>query len=180
VSKVEDSNFCPLRRIRHPFNQQKVTQGALPPQKDVKNEGRSGYMYENKRRLTKCQPKCRAFCAQLTPLLRKIAGFEGQFTAFFDFGALPCRYLRRQAASPRLRLGAWPHPAVGDLSAGPSRVPIALEDAMLGWVSGPLAEAQCRLTVASTPSAPIFLVTTIPGVQCSSVSDSKSGDTSAD
>jgi hypothetical protein len=48
VSKVEDFNFCPGGRSRHTLNQQKVTNAVPPPQKDVKNEGRPGYVYENK------------------------------------------------------------------------------------------------------------------------------------
>ena len=48
VPNMQDSNLRPAWRIRHTLNEQKVTNGTPPPQKDVKNEGRCGNVYENK------------------------------------------------------------------------------------------------------------------------------------
>ena len=49
--------FCPI------LNRQKVTNGGPPPQKDVKNEGRSGYVYENKGSHDKLTEKMPGICA---------------------------------------------------------------------------------------------------------------------
>ncbi len=44
----EGCNLRPLWRFRHALNQQKITCGAPPSLRDVKNEDRSDYVYENK------------------------------------------------------------------------------------------------------------------------------------
>ena len=44
----EGSNLRPLWRFRQSLDIQKVTNGTPPPPRDVKNEDRSGYVYENK------------------------------------------------------------------------------------------------------------------------------------
>jgi hypothetical protein len=98
---VEDFNFGPLRRIRHTVNQQKVRIWRWSGRKNKKYYDRSQYAYENKQNDDKMTGKFADFCAQLEPflqILRKIARFEEQFTPIFDFRALPCGYLRPQAA----------------------------------------------------------------------------------
>jgi hypothetical protein len=42
----------------------KMNLQALPPQRDVKNEGRTDYVYENIRKATKCIPSVSAYIAQ--------------------------------------------------------------------------------------------------------------------
>jgi hypothetical protein len=89
---VEDFNFCPLRRIRHLLNQQKVRIWRWRGRKNKNCYDRSQYVYENKQNDDKMTMKFADFWAQCKPflqILQKIAGFEGQFTAIFAFGALP-------------------------------------------------------------------------------------------
>ena len=81
------SNLRPLWRFRHPLNKQKVTNGEPPPQKDVKNEGRSGKVYENKGSHDKLTERMSDICLQLKPILQKIAGLDGQFSAIYALGA---------------------------------------------------------------------------------------------
>jgi hypothetical protein len=53
--------------------------GGPPPPKSIKNEGRSGNVYENKGlndKLTEIMPD---ICARSEPILQKIKRFEGQF-----------------------------------------------------------------------------------------------------
>jgi hypothetical protein len=98
VSNVEDFNICPLRRIRHPLNQQKVRIWPWSGRRNKNCYDRSQYVYENKQNDDKMTGKFAYFGAQSKPflqILQKIAGFEGQFTAIFAFGALPCGYSRR-------------------------------------------------------------------------------------
>jgi hypothetical protein len=101
VSNVEEFNFCPLRRIRHLLNQQKVRIWHRRGRKNKNYYDRSQYVYENKQHNDKMTGKFADFCAQLKPflpILQKITGFEGQFAAIFAFGALPCGYLREWGA----------------------------------------------------------------------------------
>src|SRR5208283_2550531 len=109
------SNLRPLWRFRHPLNQQKVTNGEPPPQKDVKNEGRSGNVYENKGSNDKLSDTVSGICARLKPILQKNSRLEGHF-AVND--ALGTGFLRKYAAfiSP----SPWPQnterpPATADL-----------------------------------------------------------------
>jgi hypothetical protein len=46
---MEGSNLRPARQFGHTPKHNKGTNGKLAPLKDVKNEGRSDYVYENKR-----------------------------------------------------------------------------------------------------------------------------------
>jgi len=105
VSKVEDFNIGPLRRIRHPLNQQKVRIWRGFGRKNKNYYVRSRNVYENKQNDDKMTGKFADICAQFKPfleILQKIAGFEGQFTAIFGFRTPFCGYLRRQAACRHL------------------------------------------------------------------------------
>jgi hypothetical protein len=105
VSKVEDCNIGPLRRIRHPLNQHKVRIWPRYGRKNKNYYDRSQYVYENKQNGDKMTGKFADICAQLKPflqILRKIAGLERQSTAIFGFRAPFCGYLRRQAACRHL------------------------------------------------------------------------------
>jgi hypothetical protein len=75
----------PSWRFRHTLNQQKVTNGGRPPQKSIKNEGRSGNVYENKGSNDKLTETTSGICAQLNPILKKIKAWEGQFTVNYAF-----------------------------------------------------------------------------------------------
>jgi hypothetical protein len=77
----EGSNLRPLWRFCHASNKQKVTQGGRPPQKDVKNEGRSGDIYENKGQGDNLTDSNSGICAQSKPILPKITDCEGPFAA---------------------------------------------------------------------------------------------------
>jgi hypothetical protein len=68
----EGSNLRPWWRFCHASNKQKVTQGGPPPQRDVKNEGRSGYMYENTRRSDNLTSQIRAFVQIRSRFCRKL------------------------------------------------------------------------------------------------------------
>ena len=83
----EASGLHPFRRIRHTSNQQKVTNGAPPPQKDVKNEDRSGNVYENKGPIDRLSETMSGICARLKPFLQKIRDWEGQFAVNCAFRA---------------------------------------------------------------------------------------------
>jgi len=72
VSNVKESNLRPSWRFRHNLNQQEFTCAEPPPQKDVKNEGRSGNVYKTKGRTTKCPNKFRAFVLDRGHFCRKI------------------------------------------------------------------------------------------------------------
>ena len=100
--KVEDFNIGPLRRIRHPLNQQKVRIWRWSGRKNKNYYDRTQYVYENKQNDDKMTGTFADICAQLRPLLQKIAGLEPQFTAIFGFRTPPCGYLRRQAACRHL------------------------------------------------------------------------------
>jgi hypothetical protein len=83
----EGSNLRPLWRLCQSLDKQKVTNGTPPPQRDVKNEDRSGYVYENKWSHDKLSDEIPAIYIELTRILKKIAGFEGLFAVDCAFGA---------------------------------------------------------------------------------------------
>ena len=76
----EGSNLRPLWRFCHTLNKQKVTYGTPPLLKDIKNEGRTGKVYENKGMGDKMPEQMSDICAELKPILQKIAGLESLFT----------------------------------------------------------------------------------------------------
>jgi hypothetical protein len=51
----------PVMANLSPLKSTKSHSGGLPPHKDVKNEDRPDYVYENKERWTKCTPIKAAF-----------------------------------------------------------------------------------------------------------------------
>jgi hypothetical protein len=73
----EGSNLRLLWRFRYALYKQKVITGTPPPPKDVKNEGRSGKVYENKGSPDKMPDEKSGICAQLNPVLQKITDLEG-------------------------------------------------------------------------------------------------------
>ena len=73
------SGLNPFSRFCHTLNQQKVNCGAPPPLKDVKYEGRSGNVYENKGSIDTMSETMSGICAWLEPILQKITDCEGQF-----------------------------------------------------------------------------------------------------
>jgi len=75
----EASGLHPSWRFRHPLNPQKIIYGGPPPHKDVKNEGRSGNVYENKGLSDKLTDIVSGICARSEPIFQKIRAFEGQF-----------------------------------------------------------------------------------------------------
>jgi hypothetical protein len=79
MPSLEGSNLRPLWRFRHASNQQIVTSGTPPPQKDVKNEGRSGKVYENKGSQDKMPDAISDMGARLRPVLQKIVDLEDSF-----------------------------------------------------------------------------------------------------
>jgi hypothetical protein len=83
----EGSNLRPLWRFRYALYKQKVTTRTPPPQKDVKNEGRSGKVYENKGSHDKMPDKKSDICARLNPVLQKNTDLEGQFAVSGILGA---------------------------------------------------------------------------------------------
>jgi hypothetical protein len=76
VSNWKESNPRRLWRIC-PKNQQKVTNGDHHQQKDIKNEGLSGKVYENKGSHDKVPEKSRTFVRNLRRFCRKLPDFEG-------------------------------------------------------------------------------------------------------
>jgi hypothetical protein len=85
VPNMEDSNPRPFRRLRPTSTQQKVTIGAPPPPKDVKNKGRSGNVYENKGSNDKMTDTVSGICAWLSVVLQKNTDFERHFALNFSF-----------------------------------------------------------------------------------------------
>src|SRR5579862_1131849 len=58
-------NAAALLTVFHP---EPTHRGNHSTHKDVKNEGRSDYVYENTERATKCHAKNAAFCTKMHPL----------------------------------------------------------------------------------------------------------------
>jgi len=85
VPNVEDSNPRPLGRLRPTSNQQKVTNGAPPPLKDVKNEGRSGNVYENKGSCDQLSESISGICARLKLILQKMTDFMRHYALKLPF-----------------------------------------------------------------------------------------------
>jgi hypothetical protein len=88
---VEDSNPRPLWRIHPTSTQQKVTIGAPPHPKDVKNEGRSGNVHENKGSNDKMPEEMSGICAWLRVILQKNTDFKRHFALILPF---TLRYLQ--------------------------------------------------------------------------------------
>jgi len=93
---MEVSNPRPLRRTLHTLDKQKVAHGNPPLPKDVKNEGRSGNVYENKGSSDKLPEVIAGICAQLKPF-------------FFEF----CGFGRTICPALRLRSPFFPQPTAG-------------------------------------------------------------------
>jgi hypothetical protein len=74
-------------RFRHPSKQQKVTLRKAFLQRDVKNEDRPGYIYENTWPHDKLSCKMSKICTDLKPILQKLPPCEGQFAMNGDRGA---------------------------------------------------------------------------------------------
>jgi hypothetical protein len=74
----EASALHPSWRIQDPLHHQKVTTGRQRPERDVKNEDRSGYVHENKWKHDKLSCQIADICAQLKPILQKITVLEGR------------------------------------------------------------------------------------------------------
>ena len=85
MPNVEDFNLCPLGRIRHPLNQQKVRIWRNSGRKNKCYYVRSRNAYENKENVDIMPGPMQGIYARSVPFLRKIAGLEGQFTR------VPCR-----------------------------------------------------------------------------------------
>ena len=114
----EGSNVRRLWRFRHALYKQKVTNETPPSQKDVKYEGRSGKVYENKGSRDKVPDEKSGICARLNPVLQKITDLEGQFVVSGILGSILSGDSLRQALRkvvPTSRLSLRPlrtaHPA---------------------------------------------------------------------
>ena len=77
----EGSNLRPLWRFRHALNKQKVTYGGKVRPKDVKNEDRTDYVYENKQNHDKMSCEKSDIYVEVKRILQKIAGLKGRFAA---------------------------------------------------------------------------------------------------
>ena len=75
----EGSNLRPLWRFRHALNQQKVTCGRKVRPRDVKNEGRTDYVYENKQEHDKMSCEKSDIYVEVKRILQKTAGSTSQF-----------------------------------------------------------------------------------------------------
>jgi hypothetical protein len=69
-------NAAALLMVSHP---ETTHRGSHSTHKDVKNEGRSDYMYENKARATKCHAKNTAFYTKMHPLRSNRQQSSGPF-----------------------------------------------------------------------------------------------------
>ncbi|HXW13953.1 MAG TPA: hypothetical protein VEN79_05535, partial [Terriglobia bacterium] len=63
----------------------KVMRGEPASPKDVKNEGRSGNVYENKESDDQLSESFSGICARSKLILQKILNFDGQILLFCDF-----------------------------------------------------------------------------------------------
>jgi hypothetical protein len=78
VSKMEDCNFRPLRRIRHPLNQQKIRIWRGSGGKNKNDYVQSRNVYENKENMDKVTAKKPDIYGNLTRILQKNSGYYGQ------------------------------------------------------------------------------------------------------
>jgi hypothetical protein len=76
---MKASHFRPLRRTLHPSDKRKVTYGSLLLPKEVKNEGRSGDVYENKGSHDKLPEVVSGIYAQLKLKLSEFSGLTATF-----------------------------------------------------------------------------------------------------
>ena len=77
IAIMEASDLCRLWRFSLTLNQQKAIIEGQPPHKDVKNEGRSGNVYENKGSSDTLTEIISGICAWLKPVLQKTSALEG-------------------------------------------------------------------------------------------------------
>jgi hypothetical protein len=75
------------RRSRHTQKRQKVITGEPTGLRDVKNEGRTDYVYENTETSDKMSHRNAEILCKSTRILRKIAELKGQFALKFVLGA---------------------------------------------------------------------------------------------
>jgi hypothetical protein len=78
----EVSSPRPSGRFCDPLNQQKVTLRRQLRLRDVKNEGRTDYVYENKRRGTKCQPKLCTILQNRSRFCSRMHNYNGSLPSF--------------------------------------------------------------------------------------------------
>ena len=87
MSKVEDFNFCPLRRIRHPFNQQKIRIWRGSGRKNKNYYVQSLNVYENKENMDKVTAKKSDIYGNSTRILQKNSEYDGQCSLIDTFRA---------------------------------------------------------------------------------------------
>jgi hypothetical protein len=113
VPSREGSNFRPLWRFCHAFNRQEVTHGTTPPLRDVKSEGRSDYLYENKERHDKMAGEISDIYVDLTRILRKTADLDGEFAVNCVCGACFVREFTANIGWRAVSTQETPHPPAG-------------------------------------------------------------------
>jgi hypothetical protein len=94
---MKSSRRRPSWRLNHSLNRQEVTCGEPAFPRDVKNEDRSDYVYENDRQHDKMPDDFAGIYTQLKLILHKIADFERPLTLICRFGT--CFW--RNSGSPR-------------------------------------------------------------------------------
>jgi len=100
MPNVEDFNFCPLRRIRHPLNQQKVRIWRGSGRKNKKYYIQSQNVYENKRNMDKMPGEMSDICGNSTSFCREIQELDGQFGSIRTLERVLYRYSWRRANAP--------------------------------------------------------------------------------
>jgi hypothetical protein len=85
MPNVEDFNFCPLGRIRHAQNQQKVRIWRGSGRKNKKYYIQSQNVYENKRNMDKMPGEMSDICGNSTSFCREIQELDGQFSLIDTF-----------------------------------------------------------------------------------------------
>ena len=93
----EGSKFRPSWRFCYAPNKQKVIRGTPPPLRDVKNEGTSGDVDENKGKHDKMSGEITRIRVELTRIVQKI-------TSLVRF-RFKCLHIRTKLSSLYIRLG---------------------------------------------------------------------------
>jgi hypothetical protein len=88
MSTLEALNLRLKWRLLTPKNQQKVTLGSRVPPRDVKNEGRTDYVYENKGGHDKMSCIGEGSFPNLTPISAHFAGFARFLARNYNSGGL--------------------------------------------------------------------------------------------
>jgi len=110
MPSLEGSNLCPLWRFRDAIKKQKVTRGDCLQKKMLIYDERSRNLYENKQNHDKMPDEMSDIYVEMTRILQRIAGWEGQFAVNRVCGARSVRELTANLGLRQASMQETPHP----------------------------------------------------------------------